>query len=199
MKNKKIIATVIAMMLVCVVSIAGTLAYLTRSTEEVKNTFTSGVTANLTLDESKANEDETSPSGYTLDTDDRVQANSYSVKPGVDLPKDPIVTVSNLSVDGYLVLEVKDELPDTITWTVDSAWTELADATPKNGGQKVYYMEVNASSADQVKNVIDGQTMTVDNAYDDEADDGTLTFKAYLCQKEGFDTALAAWNGAFSS
>lgn len=39
MKNKKTISMIVAMMLICVISIAGTLAYLTAQTGAVTNTF----------------------------------------------------------------------------------------------------------------------------------------------------------------
>lgn len=83
---KKKLTTVLAIVLVVALSVAGTYAYLTAQTDQVKNTFTAaGLASEFSLDESRAHQQ---PDGsYTLDVEDRVQENTYSVVPKVDLKR----------------------------------------------------------------------------------------------------------------
>ena len=76
---KKIIAIVLAMVLVAVAAVGATMAYLT-DTKSVTNTFTMG-DVKIKLDETNVND----PEG------DRVTSNAYAVYPGAVVTKDPIV------------------------------------------------------------------------------------------------------------
>lgn len=79
MTMKKVVAIVLAMVLVAVAAVGSTMAYLT-ATKSVKNTFTVG-NVKITLDETNVND----PDG------DRVTANEYNIYPGAVVTKDPIV------------------------------------------------------------------------------------------------------------
>jgi len=81
MKKKSILMAAIAVMLVAVLVVGGTLAYFT-DTKSATNTFTVG-DVKIKLDESNVND----PSG------DRVTSNEYTgVLPGIQYKKDPVVT-----------------------------------------------------------------------------------------------------------
>ena len=81
MKKKSILMAAIAVMLVAVLVVGGTLAYFT-DTKSATNTFTVG-DVKIKLDESNVND----PNG------DRVTSNEYTdVFPGIQYKKDPIVT-----------------------------------------------------------------------------------------------------------
>ena len=81
MKKKSILMAAIAVMLVAVLVVGGTLAYFT-DTKSATNTFTMG-NVKITLDESNVND----PSG------DRVTSNEYTgMLPGIQYKKDPVVT-----------------------------------------------------------------------------------------------------------
>ena len=81
MKKKSILMAVIAVMLVAVLVVGGTLAYFT-DTKSATNTFTVG-DVKIKLDESNVND----PSG------DRVTSNEYTgMLPGIQYKKDPVVT-----------------------------------------------------------------------------------------------------------
>lgn len=81
MKKKSILMAAIAVMLVAVLVVGGTLAYFT-DTKSADNTFTVG-DVKIKLDESNVND----PNG------DRVTSNEYTdVFPGIQYKKDPIVT-----------------------------------------------------------------------------------------------------------
>lgn len=76
---KKVVAIVLAMVLVAVAAVGATMAYLT-DTKSVKNTFTVG-NVKITLDETNVED----PNG------DRVTSNEYNIYPGAVVTKDPIV------------------------------------------------------------------------------------------------------------
>ena len=81
MKKKSILMAAIAVMLVAVLVVGGTLAYFT-DTKSATNTFTVG-DVKIKLDESNVN----APNG------DRVISNEYTgVLPGIQYKKDPVVT-----------------------------------------------------------------------------------------------------------
>ena len=81
MKKKSVLMAAIAVMLVAVLVVGGTLAYFT-DTKSATNTFTVG-DVKIKLDESNVND----PNG------DRVTSNEYTgVLPGIQYKKDPVVT-----------------------------------------------------------------------------------------------------------
>lgn len=79
MKKKTILMAAIAVMLVAVLVVGGTLAYFT-DTKSATNTFTMG-NVKITLDETNVND----PQGA------RVTENTYNVYPGAVVTKDPVV------------------------------------------------------------------------------------------------------------
>ena len=79
MKKKSILMAAIAVMLVAVLVVGGTLAYFT-DTKSATNTFTMG-NVKIALDETNVND----PQGA------RVTENTYNVYPGAVVTKDPVV------------------------------------------------------------------------------------------------------------
>lgn len=60
---------------------------------------------------------------YTLNKDKIVKSNEYiGVIPGVDIPKDPRVTISGVFEVNYIIYIIIDEkdLPSTVSYTVDN-------------------------------------------------------------------------------
>jgi len=120
MKNmKRILLTMVAAMLLVVMSVGGTLAYLQSTTEEVKNTFTVGHVT-ITLDEGdvwEAEDEGTEKADGTVVTEEdlgkhkdagasRVQTNNYDLFPGHTYDKDPKIHVDAKSEDCYVVAKV---------------------------------------------------------------------------------------------
>ena len=183
---RRILLLVGLMSLVAVISIGGTIAWLTSETESVVNTFTTS-DIDITLAESP-----------NLD---------LKMVPGNTIDKDPKVTVKKGSEDCWLFVKIEKttNLGDYITYTVDSGWTQLT------GVSGVYYREVTSSQDNQSFDVIgyvngsgefvankvlvkDSVTKTM---MEDLAKDGavqpTLTFTAYACQKDNVSSAADAW------
>lgn len=203
--NKKSLLTAVALVLVCVMSVMGTMAYLTKTTNVVTNTFAAASLIDekgeFTLVEHEAimNEDGT----YTLEENSEVFENSYTVYPGVDLPKDPFVRIQSFTgEEAYLFIEVVDNTGDYLTATVDAENWIATNLTGNNGGVVYVYTvknEVAKVIADIASiNILADKTVEV-------ADDAELTgnekieFYGYLLQATGFASAEEAWYAVYSS
>lgn len=179
-RNRRILMTVCLLALVMVVSVGATIAWLTDTTGPVTNTFTVG-DINITLAET------------TTD---------YKMVPGKTIAKDPKVTVEGGSEACWLFVKVEKSanLDSFISYTIANGWTALT------GVDGVYYREVPASTTAQVFDVLTSNQVTVKDDVTKTMMDGlkvsgatqpTLTFTAYACQKDGFESnPTGAWQQA---
>lgn len=180
--SKKMFIAMLALVLALGCAVGGTIAWLTAQTGEVKNTFTYG-NINIELKETTGTE--------------------YKIIPGTDIDKDPKVTVKPGSEACWLFVKVVEDgtfVDKKVTYAVDTGegkWTQ-GDGTniPKN----VYYREVDATTAlaGITFNVLkDNKVFVSDTLTKGEIKDittnPTLTFTAYAVQRDGVDTAAAAW------
>lgn len=225
--KKKTLTIAIALVLVVALAVGATWAYLTAKTQTVTNTFTAGgaVAANdLTLKEHVATPN--ADGSYKLDTNyvKEGEGNSYVVLPGVNLPKDPTVTVEKSTGTYYLFVTVEkgsgfvgENAP--LSYTTDSAWKQLeisAEGTTNVANKELYVYSVttdgtttyiqpqsNTSVSHAILAGIVGDTSNTIKVSDGNAalqlgDNGSeLKFTAYACQSAGFADPAAAWNGAF--
>ncbi len=217
MKNmKKILVTVVAALLLMTVTVMGTLAYLTSTSDEVKNTFTVGKVA-ITLDETDVKVD------GTKDTDERVTANEYKLMPGHTYTKDPTVHLQAGSEPSYLFVKLLNEIADIEAGTAykapeGEAATEPADSTLTIAGQMekygwvkltgtddIYVYEKVVSSTNDVVNYPVFTTFTIKgdvaNATIETYVGKTVKVKAFAIQEDGFTTgndfqakAKSAWD-----
>lgn len=170
--SKKAVVLLLAVVLVFGCAVGGTVAWLVTSTAPVENTFTFG-NIDIKLEE-------------TTDT--------YHIVPGVDIPKDPRVTVSAGSESCWLFVKV-----DEANWLAEMTYT-LADGwTALDGVNGVYYRQVPASDTEQVFPVLrDNKVVVVDTLTKTAIDAATaqpkLTFTAYAVQlqKSATETFTAA-------
>ena len=187
----KLLAVVLAMVLVFGCAAGGTLAWLMAKTDPVTNTFTVG-DINIDLKEHELLADGTLGTGLVTEN------SNYKMVPGNKLPKDPFVTVKTNSEACWLFIEVtKSANFDTyMEFTMADGWIALA------GEPGVYYREVGTNAADQDFAVLKGDTVTVKSevtkAMMDALINGnsnpTLTVTAYAIQKAGFEgDPAAAW------
>lgn len=173
----KLVVAMLAVTLLIGCAIGGTVAWLTAKTEAVVNTFTYG-DINITLSETTGND--------------------YKIIPGVDITKDPKVTVNANSEACWLFVKVEEEgsfVANKVTYSIADGWTK-GDGTkiPAN----VYYRAVDA-----VKNDTDFAVLKDNKIYVSEelsksdiqsiTAQPKLTFTAYAVQKDGIDTVEAAW------
>lgn len=186
---KKILALVLAFVLVIGATVAGTMAYLTDK-EEVMNTFTVG-DIDITLTETP---NASSTNGGEPDHWEGI------VVPGVNLSKDPVVKVDADSVDCWLFVKLTGggTWPNGVAYNIANGWTALP------GNADVYYREVAHDATDREFQVLAGNNefesgvITVANTITKDQLNAitapfTLTVTAYACQKAGFDTAASAW------
>lgn len=140
MNAKKIVTAGLALVMVAGISVAGTLAYLTSVSAEVKNTFTVGKVA-ITLDET----DITNPEGA------RVTSNDYGkVTPGTVYDKDPIVHLDLSSEDCYVFVKVTNGLGENEAPSVEGGYQDINDQILANGWTAysvagVYYKNIDVS------------------------------------------------------
>ena len=182
--SSKAFAAVLALVLVLGCALGGTVAWLIAESGPVTNTFTYG-DINIALTE-------------TTGAD-------YKIIPGVDIAKDPKVTVKANSEACWLFVKV-DEAGTfvEVTYSVANGWTQ-GDGTkiPEN----VYYREVSAAEAKNGASyyvlagdtdhpngvVIVSDTLTKEDI-EDITTQPTLTFTAYAVQKDGIADAATAWS-----
>ena len=194
--RKKILALTVCAMVLITGSVLGTMAWLTAETDEVVNTFTYG-NINIDLDEHVYD-----PGQNALGEELTKSADNYLIIPGIDLPKDPFVTVKAGSEDCYLFVKVEESegfAEGKVTYAVDESWTK-GDGTkiPAN----VYYRQVSQSAADVSYNVLkDNKIFVSENLTKDEVKEmqqsqarPTLKFAAYAIQAEGIDSVETAWS-----
>lgn len=209
---KKKLMTVLALVLVIAMSVAGTYAYLT-SQASVKNTFTVGKVA-ITLDEAKTNVDgkKVDANGnilaeggtdYRIPNDaDETNGNSYKLMPGHEYSKDPTVHVVAGSEACYVFVKVEDGLTNIETAT--EADPSIAMQIASNGWNhlesvdNVYYKSVDAATAATGTSLVvfNGFKLT-DDANTTGYETANITITAYAVQQDGFGTALGAWNATF--
>lgn len=209
MSKKKTLLTILAVMLVCCIAVAGTLAVLfAKTSEPVVNTFTATsqlVNGDFTLKEHIAEQQKNG--SYTLTketTNDTVTGNHYDVLPRTDLPKDPYITITEkTNAPAYLYVEVVGELPAGMHYNMASCWTKLEGVTGNNGG--VIYVYNNGTPIDDKSGdltniaIIDGNTITVDDVPGlTEGQEVSLSFYAYLGQAS-VGTAAEAYTACFGT
>ena len=187
---KKRLMTVLAIVLVIAMSVAGTYAFLT-SQDSVTNTFTVGQIA-ITLDEAEVNE-------YgAVQGAKRVQANTYKLIPGHEYTKDPTIHFAKDSEAAYLFVKVENGLANIEADTKIAAqiaangWTALTD------GGNVYYKAVPANTgATAVDYPVFGSFKLTGDADVAQYGNASIVVTAYAVQADGFSSAAAAWGATF--
>lgn len=202
MNTKKILALALAAVLLVGVSIGGTMAYMTAKTEKVENTFTTTSIA-IELWESDLVENN---GEYTLNEGEKVAANTdYLLLPGLTMPKDPYVEVTQGEVFVFveLVASTTPSADKYIDWAVDTAkvWSELQGAdgtgvvgphggtmycygvghTPKavtSADGKLYILKDNEITIPETITTDDIAALTVNGTFQSPS----LTFYAYAVQ-----------------
>lgn len=201
--KKKILLTALALILVCAISVLGTVAYLQKVTTPVKNTFIAAgggsLAADMTLLESEVEADENGVYSFTGNT---TTANAYSVMPGAVLPKDPTITIEGkTSAPAYLYVEAVSSLTDAYSWSMDANWTKLADKGVNGGDLYVYNAPITGNGEDQTYNVIADKKIQVADTDLSAQGELALDFYAYLAQTNiGAETdPMAVYNACFKN
>lgn len=173
----KTFVAMLALVLVIGCAVGGTVAWLVSSTDAVVNTFTYG-DINITLGETTGND--------------------YKIIPGVNIDKNPKVTVKEDSEACWLFVKVEEDgtfVTNKVTYSIADGWTK-GDGTkiPAN----VYYREVDAVEADTDFAVLKDNKICVSEDLSKSdiqsiTTKPTLTFTAYAVQRDRIDDAATAW------
>lgn len=179
--SSRMFIAMLALVLVIGCAVGGTVAWLVAKTDPVVNTFTYG-DINITLTETKP------------------ENKQAKIIPGVDIEKNPTVTVKAGSEACWLFVEVKEEnWPDfkdgdarKVSYAIADGWTALT------GVDGVYYREVSASNVDASFGILAGDKVTVSSTLTKTEVNSVntqpkLTFTAYAIQQAGTGTAAEAW------
>ena len=211
--KKKTLTIAIALVLVVALAVGATWAYLTKTSNVVTNTFTAGtVLGGDSKFELKEHDVQQNANGtYSLKGTYAQKDGAYcgveykDVVPGVNLPKDPAVTVEKLKTQAYLYIVVDKQLAAGMTADVNNNnWTKISA-----DGQKVLYIYamnggvIDANAAASTINVLagsgtgdtaNGQVVVADTYTGEGAADQHLTVTAYLVQTAGANDYIQAWN-----
>lgn len=186
----KAFVAILALVLALGCAAGGTFAWLTAQTSTVTNTFTYG-DINIELTETK-------PTGRNA-----------TIIPGMNIEKDPKVTVKANSEACWLFVKVEKEgtfVDNKVTYSIRDGWIPGtgANGVPEN----VYYREV---SADDAKAGVGYYVLTGDETHPNgvitvsdtltKDDIKTITaenqpklkFTAYAVQRDGIDNVADAW------
>lgn len=195
-RSKALLLTLCAVLLVTA-SMLGTMAYLT-STDGVKNTFTVGQ-VKITLDEEDT--DNSTPDA------DRDKANAYHLLPGNEYEKDPTVHVNAVSEDSWIFVKVENGIAafEAATSTEENGYKSISDQITANGwtaldGVANVYYKPYTKSATGSDLIVFSNFKIADTANDVQGWatlNATVNITAYAVQKDGFDTASAAWTATF--
>lgn len=182
---KAVWVAVSCMMMVALISVGGTMAWLVDNTAPVTNTFTMG-NIDITLTEAATN---------------------FKMVPGNRIAKDPLVTVTANSEPCWLFVKIETNSSYSTfleDYEVREGWL------PLSGVSGVYYREVGAGTANQTFYVLKGNETypngfvtaksftkaNVDAVNSGSLNAPTLTFTAYAVQKDNVADAATAWSHA---
>lgn len=201
--NKKITALFLILAVLAGCAVGGTLAWLVKETEAVKNTFSVG-DINIEL-----KEHEYDPETGELNTKE-VTGNEYYYVPGITLPKDPFVKIIPQSEACYLF--VKAEEVNNILYTQESGtdgeqivkW--LVDETvwtPVTGHEGYWYLEADKASAMKgaTYSILSGDEITITENITKKHMEGNwatdkpqLIFTAAAVQNDNVESVEIAWS-----
>ena len=170
-----------------------------------KVTFSAKLAESIVLLESEAIKN--NDGSYTLNTAKPVSENSYTLLPGLDIPKDPYITVHRKTpIAAYLYVEVvesKDYREGILQYSLDDRWKKL-DIAGKNGGQVYVYMNegktaplaISNDPEDFTVNILKGQTLTVSQELKSALSSNALTFYGLMAEAAQ-DSAISGTVGTF--
>ena len=192
---KKTLTVLVALVLVIAMSVAGTMAYLTSTTDTVTNSFTVG-NVTITLDEAKVD-----VYGDPVQDAARVKENTYKLIPGHEYTKDPTVHVATGSEDCWLFVQVVNGIDGLEAATVAGGYQDIAAQMTAHGwtavsGQTNVYSYSTKVSAGTDVHVFDQFKIAGDANVSTVTENTQITIKAYAVQADNFATAEAAWTAA---
>jgi predicted ribosomally synthesized peptide with SipW-like signal peptide len=202
MKLKKVVTLAASVILVAAFAVSGTLAYLTDSTKDVKNTFTVGKVC-IDLQETV--------DGKLQSAKTQNIGEQYKLIPGSCYCKDPRVTVKANSEECYLFVNYQDlnnSLAGGKHYVNYTSLLKTPDWKQLTGHSDIWYRVVSGKTSDQTfqlikDNKIAIDPLTVTNETINDAVKAQIIYTAYAIQKANVpapsatatedEMAVAAW------
>lgn len=202
--RSKALLLILCAMLLLIASALGTVAYLTVQ-DTVKNTFSVGQVKMTLNDGGEGSAGKRSMRARS--TGAPVDENDHILMPGHTYTKNHTIHVDAVSEDSYIFVKVENGIAsyEAASSAEEGGYRTIADQITANGwtalesAADVYYREYAKSSAGSDFAVFDTFKIA-DNANDAESwgsCDAQVAVTAYAVQKDGFDTASAAWMATF--
>ncbi len=160
----KVLVIVLAVALLAMTIVAGTLAYLMMATDPITNTFTLG-NVNITLKETMGSEVSTGVRNFG------------TILPGKQVAKDPVITVEAGSETCWVFVKVVQTAAAQkyVDCTLDASWVLVAS---KDEGRTAVYGRETAVSAGTPLKVLKSEG-------DGDYENGYVTFKTDFDKTEG--------------
>ena len=105
--------------------------------------------------------------------------------PGVDVPKDPKITITGkTAVPAYLYVEVleSENFPATVTYSMAEGWIDLEITGPKGGKVYVYGTVLNGTTPNLTIQILENDTLKVSQNLL-RGTTATMTFYGYMAQQ----------------
>ena len=190
LKEKRIQILICLAALVLGISIYSVSAYLMDVSGEVVNEF-SPESVKISLSETDTGKDD----------DGNSNTNTYEMKVGKDITKDPKITVPEDTADCwvYVKMEKSDRFGEYLWYEMAEGWEALGEEYPG-----IYYKAVAKSDNEQVLQVLEGDTVKLRDGVDEYVlnlieTPPTLTVTAYSVQQASFNNNPAdAWGSVFT-
>lgn len=183
MKKKNLLMMALSLCLVAVVAVGGTLAYLTDTDDQVKNTFTFAGDIEVELTETAPT---TGLGDASVEWDRVNNTMKYTnVVKGQTLPKEPKIELTQYTVDTYVFAKIDNNTSNMITvGTINDAWNFVEE---DDEGNKIYYRLVDVSETPDDQATPLFSTVEIVGEPTAGNDMGDITISVSAIQAEGFD------------
>ena len=175
--------------------------YIRTFEQTVNVTVTADLAESVALYESQAVKKD--DGSYSLNSESRVTQNTYTLLPGLDVPKDPTIEiVGKTNVPAYLYIEVVDKLNASIAYTLKSEWLDIS-VTGKNGGKVYVYAKdgvpVKLQSFDKLTiGILEDNKLIISDSLPRDTE-VSLTFHAYMAQVDNDRAPKEVFESNFKS
>lgn len=202
-KKRAILYAALALLLVAAISAGFGISAKYRKDVNISGTLkvSSGIAKKISIQEYKA---EGNADGYTLENN-KVNENSFIIMPGTSLPRDPFVEITGKTdTPAYIYVEVKNTLPEAVSFELASDWTKLEGVIGSNGGQ-VYVLGTAPSTSsvgeggNATIHILNNNSITVGSGFEAAEEVYNLNFYLYVIKAEGEQTAAQAFSAEVSN
>lgn len=183
----RVLLLIAAVALICALIGSAVGKYIYTETLSASVTFSAEMAKNVVLQESKANR--LLDGSYEL-TAPFVKNNIYTLIPGLDVPKNPHIIITEKSpVKAYLFVEVVEALPDTIEYTIADGWQSLGKIGKHGGTVYVYNTQLDENTPETPIHILAGDMIYVSQDLLGSLTSQAMTFYACLGETAAGDAA----------